>query len=470
MLKVHLFTLFIFFLVTVIVVDVFCQTSIRGRVLSADGSTISKTVISIHPETRRDIFSGQYEDIFPDDDGSYQFQIHEPGIYRIFFRGVFHNNVSIPALVYDQPSMTMNILLMPKYFNNGYYFDQDNYTEWIRIIGDFNNYSFETGRKFSLNPDGSISAFVPVNSDTIRYQIRGLTYGSGSAVLPQADEFGIREDGSFEAVLYNDLPKDSLEIRYNPGRSIPFKRHLSDPDGAEPRISTLSGFISLQNKKNEHWIRPLGLLQPYNRTYHFTEWEMSEGIPVQTQKNVQKELISSIFNADLSDELEQISRDLSKDELHPQQKVILTMSYASVLGWMARKTLFQQMRSEHSMLQDNQPEEQVPKVKHDSKILMSIPKIVPPVHPAWIYNNGAVDYLLTEIRDPEMFINYFYDVVSYHPDDRAVQLISVSIIRHFGSEYSSVEEMPVYQLILDRYGENDLARDAQLAFRSQITN
>lgn len=470
MLKSYFLILFIFFQFSITVQEVFCQTSIRGRVLSADGRTIPQTVISIRPETKRDIFSGHYEDVFPGEDGSYQFQIHDPGIYRIFFRGVFHNGVSIPVMVYDQPSMTMNILLMPKYFNDGYYFDQDNYTEWIRITGNFNNYSYETGKKFSLNPDGSISAFVPINSDTLRYQVRGITYGRGSAVLPQADEFGLREDGSFEAVLYNNLPKDSLEIRYDPGRSIPFKRHLSDPDGVEPGISTLSGFISLQNQKNEHWIRPLGWLHPYNTTFRFVEWEMSEGIPIQTQKDVQKKVINALFSADLSEELEEISRDLSNDELHPQQKVILTMSYASVLGWMARKTLFQQMRSEQSFLHDNQPGEQVPIVNPDSEILMSIPEMVPPVHPAWMYNNGAVDYLLTESGDPETFIEYFYDVVSYHPDDRAVRFIALSIIRHFGSEYSSVEEMPVYQFILERYGENNLARDVQLAFRSLIMN
>jgi hypothetical protein len=143
------------------------------------------------------------------------------------------------------------------------------------------------------------------------------------------------------------------------------------------------------------------------------------------------------------------------------------MSYAGILGWMARKTLFQQMRSELQKLK-NQQDEKIPEINPDKDIINSIPELVPASHPAWIYNNGAVDYLLTETDEPQKFTEYFHDVVKYNSNDRAVRLVASSIIRHFGSGYSSVEEMPVYQLILERYGENDLARDAHMAFRNRI--
>lgn len=442
------------------------QTSFHGKITSVDGSRIPETVISIHPENRRDIFSGQYEDVFPEEDGSYQVQIQEPGLYRLIFRGVFHQDLRVPVMVFDQPSMRMNVLLMPMHFNDGFYFDKDNYLKWIRVVGNFNDYDYNTGERFSLNSDGSIHAFIPVNSDTIRYQVRGLAYNQGVTALPQADEFYFREDSGFEAVLYNDLPEDSLEIHYDPDHTIPFKRHL--PEGADPLKIVLSGFVSLENQEDENWIQPLSLLQPYTRTFHIAGWEMSTGIPLQTQKEVQRRFAGTIYNANLGKEFEKVSRELSKENLHPQQRVILTMSYASILGWMARKTLFQQMRSEHQQL-ENQPEEKIPEINPDKEIINSIPEIVPPVHPAWRYNNGSVDYLLTETDDPQKFTEYFHDVVKYNPKDRAVQLIALSIIRHFGSGYSSVEEMPVYQLILERDGENDLARDAHRTFRSQIT-
>jgi hypothetical protein len=75
---------------------------------------------------------------------------------------------------------------------------------------------------------------------------------------------------------------------------------------------------------------------------------------------------------------------------------------------------------------------------------------------------------LTETSTPQKFIDYFHDVVKHHPAERAVRLISKTIIRNLGFKYTSVEGMPVYHMILDRYGKNDIARDAQMAFRNKI--
>lgn len=444
------------------------KTTFRGKVLSVDGTPIPKAAVSIQPEIRRDIFSGHFEDIIAGEDGSYQFQIDEPGLYRIYFKGVFHHEISLPVMVYDQPSVTMNILLMPKYFNDGFYFSEDNYTEWIRIYGNFNEYNYNTGKKFSLNTDGSISAFVPVNSDTIRYQVRGLTYGRGISVLAQADEFQLRGDGSFEAVLYNNLPKDSLEIRYEPGKTIPFTRNL--PEEVNPQEIILGGFVSLQNQEDENWIRPLSILQPYNTTFEFTDWKLSSGIPIQKQNEVQEKFAGSRLTIRFKETLELITSELDSSNLHEQQSALLSMSYASVLGWMARRIQIQEMRKEQPILLNAQLEDQIHKVEHDPEIILSIPETVPPYHPAWRYNNGAVDYLLTETEDTRKFVDYFLEAVEVHPDERAVYVIAISMVRLFSPDYALVEEMPVYQLIVDRYGEGDLARNAQQAFIAGARN
>lgn len=432
------------------------QTFIEGKLLSVDGTTIPETVISIDPEKDKDIFSDQYEDVSPKEDGSYQLKIQEPALYRLTFRGVFHHELRLPIMIYDQPSIKMNVLLMPKKFNDGLYFDQEDYLEWIRVVGNFNDYNFNTGKIFSLNSDGSISTFIPVNSDTLHYHVRGITYNQGVAALPQADEFNYREDVGFESVLYNNLPEDSLEIRYDPDDPKPFERHF--PIGVDFFDVNIAGFISLESEENKNWIHPLSLLQPYLKVFSIVGWEMAEGIPVEAQIQLQQEYSGDLFNIDLSEEFEQVSRELNEENLHPQQQAILSMGYASILGWMAHKRMFLQMRN-------NQP---IPELNPDNEILNLIPEIVSPVHPAWRYNNGSVAYLLTETDDPQKFINYFHDIVEYHPNDKAVRWIASSMIRHLGAGFSSVEEMPVYQLILDRYGENDLARDAHMAFRNRV--
>ena len=230
----------------------------------------------------------------------------------------------------------------------------------------------------------------------------------------------------------------------------------------------IDGFISLRNQNNENWIRPLGILQHYSKAFNFVEWEMSTGIPIESQITLQKNYTENIFNIDFSEELEYVNKNFSDAHLHPQQKALLSMSYVSMLGWIARITIIQQRRSEDPNLKKFFEEEKIPKISPDPEIIQSIPEIVSPAHPAWRYNNGTVDYLLSETGDPEKFLNYFYDVVRNHPNEWAVELITLSIVRHFWNGYSSVEEMPVYQLILNRYGENDVARTAQLVFRNQM--
>lgn len=449
------------------------QTIIQGKLLNVDGSTIPKTVITIRPEVQQNIFSKQYEDIFPKEDGSYQLQIQEPGLYRLTFRGVFHYGISVPVMIYDQPSMNMNVLLVPMLFNDGAHFEREEYLEWIRIVGNFNEYDYFTGKQFSLNSDGSISAFIPIDSDTIHYHVRGITYNQSATVLPQADEYNYREDVGFESVLFNDLPTDSLEIRYDPKQPLPFKRHL--PKGLlHPLQKGIRGFVSLKNQENENWIQPLISLRPHNRVFELIEWEMSVGIPVHFQINLQKKYAQNRFNIDVSEEFEEVSRELTKENLHPQQRAILTMSYAGILGWIRRQNILKQRSREDPTLVENDilkrlfEEKEIPKISPDPEIIHSIPEIVSPVHPAWIYYNGAVDYLLTETDDQQKFVGYFHEVVKHNPNDRAVRLIVSSVIRHLGSAYSSVEEMPVYQIILERYGQNDLARDAHMAFRNRI--
>lgn len=445
---------------------VISQTTLQGKLLSVDGTTIPKTVISIRPEVQQDIFSDQYKNVYPGQDGSYQLQIKKPGLYRLTFRGVFHHEIRVPIMIYDQPEMRMNVLLLPRTFNDGVYFGEEEYLEWIRIVGNFNDYNYHAGERFKLNSDGSISAFVPVNSDTIRYQVRGLTYNQGVAALPLADEFEYREDSGFESLLYDGLPKDSLEIRYDPKDSMPFERHF--PLGVNPLEVNVSGFISFNNKEDENWVRPLSLLQPYTKVFNIVKWEMSEGVPLELQIDLQKKHSGNMFDIDFTEEFERVSNDLSKENLHPQQEVILTMSYTGIFAWMARKSMLQQMRRENPIMEKFSEEKEVAKLTPDPEIIHSVPEIVPASHPAWMYNNGIVDYLLTETDDSQKFVNYFHDVVAYNPEDRAVRLIASSMIRHLGSGYPSVEAMPVYQIILDRYGQNDLARDAHMAFRNRI--
>ncbi len=429
------------------------QSAIRGKVLSADGNTIPKTVISIHQENPRDIFSSYYDDIYPDTDGAYQLLIREPGMYRITFRGVFHQTLVIPVLIYDQPFMDINVLLLPRYYNEGTYFENEEYMKWIRVYGNFNNYNFNEGRSFSLNNDGSISAFVPVTSDTIRYLVRGLTYGHGSTPLP-ADEYDFNEERNFESVLYKELPEDSLEIQYKPGQSIPYKRHL--PAGVNPQRIILRGFISFEEPQDQYWIVPLSLMRLQYSSVHIVDREFSSGVPADLQKEIQKKYQGGWVEIDLAEIERQIRADLNNANLQPQQQVLLMLAYAGVLSQAQLRTFYWQRIGR----------KEPPDITFDKEIIMSIPDQVPPVHPAWSQNRDVAEALLKAGKPYQKFTGYFHELVKYHPDDRAVRFAALALIRFQALDYESVEKIPVYQSIVDRYGEGDLARDAHRVFQA----
>jgi hypothetical protein len=46
-----------------------------------------------------------------------------------------------------------------------------------------------------------------------------------------------------------------------------------------------------------------------------------------------------------------------------------------------------------------------------------------------------------------------------------VRYLVLDLIKYFAGNYSDIEEMPHYSWIVERYGENNLARRAVLAFR-----
>lgn len=432
-----------------------CQTSIQGNVLSVDGSTIPMAVISIIPENTRDIFSGHYEDVYAGKDGSYQLDLHDPGIYRITFRAVYHKSVTIPVLVYDQPPIDMNVLLLPAIYNDGFYFDDPEYLSWIRVVGNFNNYDFNSGKGFSLNNDGSISAFIPVKSDTVRYQVRGLNYGHGATPLPLADEYNKRDDGSLESVLINRLPADSLEIRYTPGKTIPFQRHLFE--GLKPLYNSANGFIAFRNPLDQYWTEPL---KPYHSFQIFSQvidWSLATGLPAEIEEKLQPVQQENPMQRNAGNIVEFFLEALEEPDLHPQQVSILLLAYAGSLYWLDR---IQNARFQIFGMEKGD------EVLPDSEIILTIPDKVSPVHPAWSRNIGLPEFLLKITDNHPQLVAYFKDVAKHHPDEQVVRSAVFTLLRHSAPDYSTIEEMDIYRIIVERYGEGNLARRAHREFEN----
>ena len=447
------------------------QTAIHGKLLSVDGSILPKTVISIHQDSPRDIFS-EYDDIYAGTNGSYRFELQEPGIYNITFRGIYHRPLTIPILVIDQPSIEMDVLLFPTYFNDGRYFINEEYLHWIRVVGNFNNYDYHTGIPFSENEDGSISAFIPVISDTVRYQVRGLGYGwSGHTPLPLADEYQIREDRSFESVLYNKLPADSLEIRYIPGETIPFERELS---AAQQEWLNASGFVSFKNSEDRQWTEPISLMHVIGSSIPFIERDLTSGLAADEQIHYLNKFYSLESAEHLIEVKHRFLKSLDYPDIHPRQREILFLGYAALLF----QVEFQKRRLEYIMndsderLSSNRKERlddvlnRLDDITIENEILMQIPEQVIPVHPLWSRAQMLPQFLLNVTGGERNFIEYFTEIVKHHPAESAVERVISALVRELADDYETVEEMEVYQIVVERFGEGEVARRAHEAFRA----
>jgi len=449
------------------------QTTIHGKLLSVDGSILPKTVISIHQDSPRDIFS-EYDDIYAGADGKYRFELHEPGIYNITFRGIYHRPFTIPFLVIDQPSIEMDVLLLPAYFNDGRYFSNEEYLHWIRVVGNFNNYDYHTGIPFSENEDGSISAFIPVTSDTVRYQVRGLGYGwGGHAPLPLADKYQIRDDRSFESVLYNNLPADSLEIRYIPGETIPFERKL--PSARQEWLNA-SGFVNFKSSEDRHWTEPISLMHVIGTSIPFIERDLTSGLAEDEQVHYLNKFYSIESAEHLLEVKQRFLMNLDNPDIHPRQREILFLGYAALIYQIeiSKLRLEYIMNDSEERLSSNRKKgievvlNRLDETTIDKEILMQISEQVVPVHPLWSRAQMLPQFLLQAIDGEHNFIEYFTEIVKHHPAELAVERVISALVRELAEDYETVEDMEVYQIVVERFGEGEVARRAHDAFRAPM--
>ena len=449
------------------------QTTIKGRMLSVDGRTIPETLISVSRENPTDMFD-RFEDQSAESDGTYKITIQEPGIYNVTFKGIYHRSITIPFLIVHQDDIEMDLLLLPNVYNDGRFFGNEEYLQWIRVFGNFNSYDYSNGIPFSLNADGSISAFIPVAADTVRYQVRGLGYGrAGAMPLPLADEYGTREDKTFESVIYHNLPPDSIEVRYVPGETIPFQRVI--PADTDHEWLNASALISFKNSTDRYWAEPIVLIRYFRRIIPIIERDLKTGLSDAEYVVYLKRFYLPDNTADhLTESIERIKKEASNPSLHPEQRAVLTLGYAAAHYRleMYQRMLQRNQLSIRDMLNAGtrgdtvSDTELIDHIAIDTELILKIPDLIVPTHPVWNRAQMLPQYLLNSTDTNPVFLDYFLEVVKHHPDENVIQHMLGALIRKQAQNYKTVEEMNVYKAIIERFGERELARRAHEIFRS----
>jgi hypothetical protein len=428
------------------------QSSLSGSIKSAGGETIPLYDITVHREGPSDLFSHSDAEIHLESE-KYYIVFPEPGLYRVQVRAVFHYTVTVPVLVTDQPDMEMHLSILPRAYNDGTWFDEPGYLDWTRIKGNFNDYNYHTGIKMELREDGGISAYVPVTSDTLRYQVRGVS--SGASPLPGADEYRLRDDGSFESLKYRDLPSDSVEIRYHP-EEVDFVRHK--PDSLQDYEIRQLGYIYFPDPDDGLWIEPLLYGMHMAPRLINRNPEGARSVSPETMIAHQSQSTHRNNPEQLERMLNELAAGAKRQDIHREQRALLLLAYAS------------QLYRKHTMLRFmNRDREEAEKMElfYDPEILGMLPEYVSPAHPGWNRRSQVPSFLAELAGDDERVRDYLMQLVRHHPDDMVVRDAALALIHQDAERFKSVEEMPVYDLILERYGQRQLAWIAKREFESQ---
>ena len=423
------------------------QTEVNGTIVSVNGEQIPVATIDVSAIGPTDIFTLPDKE-FADEDGEFSVSFSNPGINSLTIRGVFHKTVSIPLMIYDQEKVSMSVYLVPVSYNDGKYFDIQAYLRWIRVFGNFNDYDFFSGEIFRANDDGSISAFIKTDLDTIRYQVRGLT--NGIAVLPGADDYAAL-GSNFEAILYKVSDADSVEIRFHPNETQPYSHAYTNSPAT--RQIPISAFVHFKDYSDKFWSIPLQRVQTSRISYQPIEKPAYSGIPENILKEARSMGYDFLSTKRISSFRDSVIKDLNENNLHPQQTSALLISYVG---------LVEQQRSRQQYLERTGREPQAMQI--DDNIFDRIFNTVDPRNPVWALNHDAPLVLLEETGYSSDAVAYAERMIRQHANDMVVRNLVLRLIERRAGDFESIKEMPYYNWIVDRYGENNLARRAILAF------
>lgn len=196
---------------------------VRGTILGHDGKPLPKArARAIEPGARS---------AMTDREGRFSLTLSRPGFHLIDIAGVYHRSLMVPAFVEPGQPFGLDVRLETvKYLDR---FDS------VRVIGEFNGYSTETGVPMVRRSDGTFAATIECKSESLRYQLTGLTQDRRPTAGTQADTFFVR-DRWICSVRAGHQP---VEVVFDPARlprsDAPSQVAFGDPHSEAARLYPL---------------------------------------------------------------------------------------------------------------------------------------------------------------------------------------------------------------------------------------
>lgn len=421
---------------------------ISGKILSIDNTTLP--VAHLKLSSYKDIQKFSDTTIKTDKSGHFEIPLPEPGLYEIKILGVMHKSITFPLLIANQEKMEFNIFLEPEPYKSGRYFDREEYLNWIRVYGNFNQYSYENGLQFDYHPDGSISALIESERDTIRYMIRGLTNGPG--VLPGDDNYVLNSDGHYEGLIVND--SGAVHLKYDPNADWPYKATYKNFSGLS--VFLYRGYLSFQNESDTLWVRGPSMT---DGRFSLSQFGIIRNEQEKHQEaNRKYSGIGSYFEQmkkDIKNGLYELEKLIPK-ETDKQKRSVLLLAYTGMA------TRWHQNQEQYSRFLNSDGFEEV---EINDKILSKVIQEVTPVHPMWSVNQQMPIKILeqTNFSKRAEVIDYFTNMARYHDDTGLSGVVIMKLLEIETSRMNVNKDaiLSLYELILERYGDYNLARKAR---------
>ncbi|MFU8812466.1 MAG: carboxypeptidase-like regulatory domain-containing protein [Balneolaceae bacterium] len=442
-------------LIGTLATPVVAQTIIEGTVRSANDDPIPLVHIQTVPQGPSDLFNRPQQHTAADD-GSFAITLTEHGLYNMTFSGVFHRPVTIPLIITGQEVIRFDLKLHVRPYDDGRYFKNEEYLQWIRVYGDFNDYDFHSGISFSLDED-NLYADISSPADTLRLQARGLS--QGVSALPGADWYERRRNGSFQSVFVRPSSGEPLTIRFNPKQPTPFH----PPDGGRSIFTPAADSQELYVHSEEmfHLLYSAALFNPamIGLTVVYctadSECRSASALPFWFTSRYRG------WATTAAEQVEQIEAIIRNEPVGPMALQAYLSAYVALVGSDHQAAEYRN-RMQAQMGVDAPATEPIPV---NTDLLRAFAEQVSPLHPLFHSRTGIVVQLLQLSEFSDYAIRFAEEAAKHHQNDLLVRETFLALIEHRAGEFESIEEMPYYRWIVQRYGENNLARRAILTFR-----
>jgi thiol-disulfide isomerase/thioredoxin len=264
------------------------RTVITGTLLGHDGKPMS--LAHVHLSRFND--SNPLVSVKVGKNGSFELRTADTGLLLLQFTGIDHQARKLALLVDKPRKLALDLRLKSyDYLNN---FDE------VKILGDFNNFSFKSARAMNKQIDGTFVVEFDAAGSQFAYQLLGLTKSGGSINGTQSEDYVYDGGGDYRSVV---TPTNGhVRIVFDP-RKLERSEAPGQVDFRNPK-STMALFVSIYEAMMQRRDRFHVALVNYRKT----------GRPLNQ------------FRYDWASDLTQLSRKILREK-NPELRQALLFSY-----------------------------------------------------------------------------------------------------------------------------------------------